>query len=277
MELRSEWLQPELERGGDPEIPARAAEAPEELRLLGLAGADDPSVGGDQLDRDQVVDREPVVPLEPTDSPAERQPGDAGVADDPDRADEAVRLRGDVELAEERATVRSGRSGRGVDLDSAHRAQVDHQAAIGAAQPGGAVPARPSRDLESKVASEPDRRRDLVRRRRTGDRRRPTIVDGVPETPGLVVGGVLGRDDLADCPAELVDVTWCELGGCVDHYSPPARSAPWARSRRRRWSDRTTAWGGGRRSRFCLEQRPGSGRSEVALAGHRIDDARSAG
>ena len=82
MEVGAERLEPELERGRDPEVPAGAAQAPEELGLLGLGRADEPAVGGDELDGGQVVDREPEVALEAADSPAERQPGDAGVADD---------------------------------------------------------------------------------------------------------------------------------------------------------------------------------------------------
>ncbi len=108
VEVRPERLEPELERGRDPEVPAGAAQAPEQLRLVGLARPDEPAVGGDELDRGEVVDREPELTLQATDAPAEGQPGDAGVADDADRTDEAVRLGGDVELAEERAAVRPG-------------------------------------------------------------------------------------------------------------------------------------------------------------------------
>ena len=92
---------------------------------------------------------------------AERQPGDAGVADDADRADEAVRLRGDVELAEERAAVRPGGPGPRIDLDAAHRGHVDDEPAVGAREPGGAVAAGPDHDLEVVLAREADRRGDL--------------------------------------------------------------------------------------------------------------------
>ena len=123
MEVGAERLEPELERRRDPEVPAGAAQAPEELGLLGLGRADEPAVGGDELDGGQVVDREPEVALEAADSPTERQPGDAGVADDAGRADEAVRLRGDVELAEERAAVRPG--GPGPRIRPRRRASPD--------------------------------------------------------------------------------------------------------------------------------------------------------
>ena len=108
MQVRAERVEPELEGGRDPEVPAGAAQAPEELGLLGLGRADEPAVGRDELDGDEVVDGEPEVPLEAAHAPTERQARDAGVADDAGRADEAVRLGGDVELAEERAAVRAG-------------------------------------------------------------------------------------------------------------------------------------------------------------------------
>ena len=121
MEVGPERLEPELEGSRDPEVPAGAAQAPEQLGLVGLGRADEPAVGGHDLDGGQVVDREPEVPLQAADSTAERQPGDAGVADDAGRADEAVRLGGDVELAEERPAVRPGDACSRVDLDAAHR------------------------------------------------------------------------------------------------------------------------------------------------------------
>jgi hypothetical protein len=49
----------ELEGGRDPEVGARAAEPPEQVGMLLLAGADDPAVRGHEVDRAQAVDREP--------------------------------------------------------------------------------------------------------------------------------------------------------------------------------------------------------------------------
>ena len=217
MEVRPEWLEPELERRRDPEVPAGAAEAPEELGLVGLGRADEAAVGGRDLDGGQVVDRQPEVALQAADSPAERQPGDAGVADDADRADEAVRLGGDVELAEERAAIRSGDPGLRIDLDAAHRGQVDDEAAVGAREPGRAVAAGPDHDLEVVLAREADRRGDLRGRRRPDDDRGSPIVDRVPEPARVVVRRVAGRDDLAAVAAQLVEVAWRQRAVRVDH------------------------------------------------------------
>ena len=50
MEIRAERLEAELERRRDPEVPAGAAEAPEEIGLLGRGRPDEPTIGGDELD-----------------------------------------------------------------------------------------------------------------------------------------------------------------------------------------------------------------------------------
>ena len=173
MQVRPERMQAELERGDDPEVPAGAADAPEELRLLGLARADEAAVGGHELDGAQVVDGEPELPLEPPDPATEGQPGDAGVADDADRADEPVRLRRDVELTEQRAAVDPRGARRRIDGHAAHPRQVDDEAAVAASS------ARPGCGRRS---GPPARGRA---RARTGSRsRRPQLVRGRTITAG---------------------------------------------------------------------------------------------
>ncbi len=100
---RVERVQPELERGGDAEVRAGAAQAPEELRVLVLARTHLAAVRRDEVDREQAVDREPERALEPAEPAAERQAGDAGVRHGADRAGERVLLRRVVELAQQAA------------------------------------------------------------------------------------------------------------------------------------------------------------------------------
>ena len=85
VERPGERMQLELEARRDAEVRAGATEAPEQLRLLVRARPDEAPVGGHELDRAKAVDRQPEPPLEPADAAAERQPGDARVADDPHR------------------------------------------------------------------------------------------------------------------------------------------------------------------------------------------------
>ena len=231
MEVRSERVEPELEGRRDPEVPAGAAHAPEQLGLLGLARPHEPAVGRDQLDRGEVVDRQAKLPLQPAHAATQGQPGDAGMANDADRADEAMRLGGDVELAEERAAVRPGGSLPGVHRDAAHRGQVHEQAAVTAGESGQAVSAGPDGDLEVVVPPEADRRRNLRGVPRPDDDRGTAIVERVPQATGVVVGAVGGGDDVAgERPAELVEGSSRERGGSVDHAACPLCGSP----RRRR-------------------------------------------
>ena len=52
-------MEPELELGNDAEAAAAASERPKQILVLVLAGADGLTRGGDDLRRDQAVDREP--------------------------------------------------------------------------------------------------------------------------------------------------------------------------------------------------------------------------
>ena len=104
----SNGLEAERERCRDPEVRACAAQPPEELGVLFFACPHEAAVRGDELDLEEVVDREPVLPLESTHPTAERQSRDARVRDHPDGADESGGLRLLVELGEECAAGDAG-------------------------------------------------------------------------------------------------------------------------------------------------------------------------
>ncbi len=83
--VRAERVELELERRDDPEVAAAAAQTPEQVGVLLLARDHELAVGGDDVTRAQVVDREAELAHQVADATAERQPRDAGVADDPAR------------------------------------------------------------------------------------------------------------------------------------------------------------------------------------------------
>ena len=124
------------------------------------------------------------------DAATQGQPGDAGMADDADRADEAVRLGGDVELAEQRAAVRPGGRRPGSTSTPRIARQVHDQAAVAGRVTGRAVAARLDGDLEVAVPAEADRRRNLADAPRADDDRGPAVVtarsrgDGRRRRPG---------------------------------------------------------------------------------------------
>ena len=88
----------ELERGHDPEVPAAAAQRPEQLGLVLGVGAHEVAVGGDELDRGHRVGLQAVLAGQPADPAAER------VADDADVRRGAVQAR-EPELRQPRRHV----------------------------------------------------------------------------------------------------------------------------------------------------------------------------
>src|SRR5579884_1576494 len=69
----------ELERGDDAEAAAASAQRPEPVGLVLAINAQQPAVGGDHLDRVDVVGGEPVLAAHEADTAAERVADDADV------------------------------------------------------------------------------------------------------------------------------------------------------------------------------------------------------
>ena len=90
-----------LERGHDAEVAAAAAQCPEEIGMLVGAGAQHVAVGGNELERHDVVAREAVFPREPADAAAERQTANTRLRDDAERHRQAEDVRLAIELAEQ--------------------------------------------------------------------------------------------------------------------------------------------------------------------------------
>jgi hypothetical protein len=76
-------VQAELEVHHDAEVAAAAPNSPEELGVLVGAGGEELAVGRDDVDREELVDGEPVLAHDPADPAPEGEPGQAGMGDDP--------------------------------------------------------------------------------------------------------------------------------------------------------------------------------------------------
>ena len=208
-----ERVQPELEGGDDAEVRPGAAHAPEELRVLVLGRAHDPAVGGHELDREHVVDREPEPALQPSHAAAERQAADSGVRHDADGADEAECLRRRVELAEQRAASHTRGSRLRVDLG--RPGSGDRSITIPSSQverPGMLWP--PQRTAISRSCSRANLSAvdDVVGVGRPDDERRTAVGHPVPDGARLVVTGIVGQDDL---PGEPLAEARQSLHGCA--------------------------------------------------------------
>src|SRR5215204_2333615 len=97
--LGAHGMQPEFEGGNHAEVAAPAADGPEKVRVLLLAGPQQTPVGGDHLHGEEVVGGEAVLAPQVTHAAVEREPGDAGLGDDAHRRRQTVLLRLLVELA----------------------------------------------------------------------------------------------------------------------------------------------------------------------------------
>src|SRR5207302_4627199 len=105
----------------------------------GVAGGHDAPVGEDDVGRNQVVASQPVLPGQPADAAAQGEPSDAGVGDRAPGGGQLVGLGLVVEVGPLRPAGGAGPLLAGVDLDTPHRRQVDHEAAVARALPGEVV------------------------------------------------------------------------------------------------------------------------------------------
>jgi hypothetical protein len=155
------------------------------------------TVRGHKVDREQVVDRVAVLPLEAAHAASERQAADACVADDSDRAAEAVFLRGSVQLLEERAAFHFRDPLGWIDFYRAHAREIDHHAAVAGRESGHAVAATADRDDKVVLARETHRHDDILDTRAPRDKRRAPVGDRVPDDPACVVVAIARLDELS--------------------------------------------------------------------------------
>ncbi len=107
----------ELERGDDAEVAAAAAQRPEQLRVLVLAGVQVLAVGGHDVGADEVVAGQAALADQPADAAAEREPGDAGGRHQSPGDRQPERLRLGVDVAPQAAGLRRDRAPVRVDAD----------------------------------------------------------------------------------------------------------------------------------------------------------------
>ena len=130
MHHRADRVQRELEFGDDTEVPASAADRPEQIGVVGVVGVEDSAVGRHHRGPDHVVAAEAGEFREPADATAERQTGNTGTTDESTGNGKSVLLGGGVEFAPGCAAAADNTLTGCVDSDRLHRREVDHQAAV---------------------------------------------------------------------------------------------------------------------------------------------------
>ena len=159
-------MQAELERGHDAEVPAPAAQRPEQVGVLVVARADDAAVGEHDLGRDEVVDRHPVAPALVRDAAAEREARDAGLGHDAAGRGEPERRGHAIDVGPGRAALHVHGAARSTRTSRIAR-EVDHEAAVDQRGAGDVVPAAANRERQLVLDGEADGGRDVGRRRRS--------------------------------------------------------------------------------------------------------------
>jgi hypothetical protein len=82
------------------EVAAAAADRPEQVGFVVSADFVNLAVGRHDFGAEHVVDRQPVLAVQPSETAAERKAADAGVRNDAGRGHEPLRQRCVVEVAE---------------------------------------------------------------------------------------------------------------------------------------------------------------------------------
>jgi hypothetical protein len=249
---RAQRVQPVGEAGRHPEVAAPAAQRPPQLGLPVVDG-EHPAVGTDHLGGDQVVTGRAEAALQPAGPAAQGDPGHPDRRVPPAGHGQPVRLGGPVQLGPGGAPLDPGPAARRVDLDPAHGAQVEDQAAVDHTVPGDAVPTGPDGDRQLPVAGVGERGDHVVDPPAAGDQGRPPVDGAVEHPPGLLVAGVRRVEQLAAEPVEHR-----RAGSVVVHADPPGRS----------WLDR-------RKGRSRLGRRPSHATGDFRCCGRSA--ARSSG
>ena len=194
-QVRAEGVNAKLERRHHAEVRAGATNRPEEVRLHLFTRPHEATVGSHELHRCQIVERQAVSALQPPDAAAERQAGDACVADRSDRTDEAMRLGPLIQLREQCPTVGAGHPGDRVHGDATHLGQIDDEPVVAGGVARDAVAAASDRDQEVRLSPEFDRRGDIDDVDWSNHESRPTVEQGAPDAPRRVVLSVARSDD----------------------------------------------------------------------------------
>ena len=195
---RSDRVRAELELRDDAEVPAAAAQRPEQLRVLVGARVHPRAVGQHHLGADEAVDGEAEAAREVADAAAEREPADAGRGDD---RPTAWRGRAPRSPRRRRPTCSRRPRGRsrvaGSTTTSLQAAEVDDDRVVRDAEAAAVVAAAADGDALVVRAGEREHARDVLRARADDDRGGALVDHAVVDGAGVVVAGVAGADDAA--------------------------------------------------------------------------------
>ena len=195
-------MQCEPKRADDAEVPAAAAQCPEQVGVIVGRCPDDVALGGDQLGPREIVDGEPVFAHEPAEAAAQAETANARVTHDAARGCQTVCLGLEVDVTPQGATLDVCDALDRIDGDSAHRREVDHDPVVAHRGAGHAVAPTSYGDLEVAVAGEAHRGGHVGGTAAAGDQSRAPVDGAVPYGACIVVSIVVGCDHIAPEPGD---------------------------------------------------------------------------
>ena len=190
-------MQPEEERGDDAEVAAAAAQRPEEIGVLRLAGGDEAAVGQHHVGLEQVVDGQAELAGEVAEPAAEGDAADAGGGDDAAGGGQPEGVGGVVQIAQRARRPRRGRCGlpgRRGRRSSGERSMTSPSSQV--PRPGPLWPPPRMATRRPLLAGEVDRGDDVGDVGALGDEGRVLVDHRVVDRAGLVVAGVAGLDEM---------------------------------------------------------------------------------
>ena len=192
---RADRMRLEQEARHHAKVAAAAAQRPEEIGVLALAGRDETAVGQDDVRFEQVVDREAVLAREVPGAAAERQARDAGGRDDAEGHRQAERVGGVIDVARRAAGIDPYGSACRIHAHALHHREVDHQSVVAAAKAWAVVAAAADGDEQALVAAEVHRGDDVGDVHAARDQARPLVDHAVVKSTGGIVVGITWTDE----------------------------------------------------------------------------------
>ena len=183
-----------LEGGHDPEVPAAAPHAPEQVRMRGGTGREELAVGGDDIDGEEIITDETVLPREPAQAAAQGEARDTGVGDGATGRRQAERLGFVVELAPGDSALRAGRAPDGIDPHAPHPGQVDHQTVVADGIAGNVMATAAYRQQQMMGAGELDTLEDIGHTSTADNQCRASVNHGIPDLASLLVARLTGTE-----------------------------------------------------------------------------------
>ena len=195
-----------LEGRDNPKVPAAPAYAPKEIRVFRGAGGQEAPISRDQIDREQIITREPVFPGQPTQTPAQREARDARRGVRAAGGGQAKRLGLMIELAPRDPAFRTGCPAHGVNTHALHPRQINHETAVTHRVAWDVVATAPHRHQQTVGAGALHGIDDVGNPSAAGNQRGPFVDHTVPHRAGGIIAGVAREDEgAAQTSLELLE------------------------------------------------------------------------